>query len=121
MASADCCSAMRAQEMSGGQSAKRVWYSERRLSFSGIWVRRGFRRWMGGRWGRTGLGVFYVADFWWRGEGERTVFLDVVHELHEVFLRLVWFYEEEVAGVGFDYAVCITGRCQHSYPAHLHS
>lgn len=36
MASADCWRAMRAQETSGGTSAKRVEYSARRLSFSAV-------------------------------------------------------------------------------------
>lgn len=35
MASALCSRAMRAQGMSAGTSEKRVWYSARRLSFSG--------------------------------------------------------------------------------------
>lgn len=59
----------------------------------------------------TSLSVFDVPDLRWRRWWKGTVFLDVVHEVDEVFLRLVRFHEEQCAVFSLNYTVCVARSC----------
>ena len=56
----------------------------------GLWPGKGF-----GNGRRTGLSVLYVPDLRRRGNGCRTVLLDILQEIDEILFGLVWFDEQK--------------------------